>query len=202
MRGRGPSLRNFYLAIVASAIAASQAGCQTTHSKLAMPAQDHDAALAPYFQEFLQAGRDRGVTIASGTLARLRVVTFVDDIVAKKADYGQPVDQSEDLVGTCTDAEIDDSVGAGKVRWVTGKNKWNEVWIASAMRAVSADQKMALTELMFHELGHCLLGRNHDETAGHHIMSPSLGNDEAWVRMHWEASVDELFGATKLEARN
>lgn len=191
------SLNKIYLVMVLFA-ATALGGCQTPKPQIRMPSEEKDPTLSVYLKDFQQQGKSRGIAIDEENLTRLRVIMFVDDVAAKKSEYGQAVANGEDLAGTCTDAEVDDTMGTARLHWITGTHKWSEVWVAASMNGGSEDQKMSLRELMFHELGHCLLGRNHATGTEHHIMSPSLGNDPKWLRDNWPRLVDELFGRATL----
>lgn len=158
-----------------------------------MPARAYDRELAPVVDEFLATARAFGRKIDGKVLDRLRIVAYVDDLVQKRLDYGQPAADGDDVAGTCTDAEVEDVQGIMKLRWKVTERHWSEVWIAASFKPRSADDRLILRELVFHELGHCLLGLEHYAGREHRIMSPSVSDDPQGLAASWAALTKELF---------
>ncbi len=177
-------------------LAVTSAACRS-RKDAGMPERETDPELKGFVTEFLAAAKKYDHPIPSSAIDRLRVVVFVDDLADAHAAYGDAGAASSspgsEVAGTCTDAVVDDTMGAGAMKWKTGEKSWSEVWIGSDMRPDTAEQKLQLRELMFHELGHCLLGKDHVEDAPHHIMSPALSNDFPWLEQNWDRLLAELF---------
>ena len=79
-------------------------------------------------------------------------------------EFGERVAYAGDVPGKFVDKMEGDDVGVCETKTLGGKVLWKRVSILrSAWDSYSADLRK---ELVFHELGHCVLGLEHDETLG------------------------------------
>lgn len=161
-----------------------------------MPDRFVDQDLGTFIAEFKAEAAARGRVIDGKLDDKLRRVEYVDDIDGKRRDYGQTGPSPLELSGACTDARLDNVMGSGRFKVDMGEAKWSEIWISAKMiRGARVPDRRILKELMFHELGHCLLDLEHKETGPHGIMSPVMHADPAWIEANWSDLLKELFGA-------
>ena len=152
-----------------------------------------DPNLERYIESFVADAASYGIVITGDKINNLRVVKFVDSVEQQKQAYGQP-SGGESLAGACTDVVVDTRNQAGIYR--TGERKsWQEIWISNTITRSASAPSLVLKELMYHELGHCLLGLDHAAAAPHKIMSPAVSGDINFLEKNWVRLLDEFFGS-------
>lgn len=171
-------------------------GCGKKNKVSNMPDRFMDTKLQFYLEEFVIDARSHGVNIDGKREDALRVLKFVDNVDDEKKSRGQPVSAEAGTIGTCANFEEQKTINAGFKTFKTDSYDWNEVWIASELGSESA-HPLALKELIYHELGHCLLGLDHVEAKPHKIMSPEMSLNGKWLTSNWDHLMTELFDSAK-----
>lgn len=97
-------------------------------------AQNIDAALSPYLDKFLSSASDNGMTLNTSSLS----MTFSETMPPSSIPNSQ-------VLAYCQRS----SYGQSVVVWTA---YWNQTSVSNR------------EQLIFHELGHCLLGLSHDDT--------------------------------------
>lgn len=171
------------------------AACAPLNKPKLMPAEYIDAKLGGYLDDFLLDAKAHGKEVPAIVVGSLRVMRFVEDMDAQKAKYGQPTGGDEDTVGTCASLDEVSTLDAGVRKLNLKEYEWREIWISRPYVQAKAEglPDLLLKELVYHELGHCLLQRKHAASKPHKIMSPEMTRDLAWVRANWPKMLDELF---------
>lgn len=182
-------MRNFFLLISIGYVAFYSTACRQKVTE--PPAPFVDPYLESYIEAFVSDAATYGIAISGDRLSNLRIVKFVDSVEQQKQAYGQASD-GEELAGACTDVVLDNRTTAGI--YAAGRRKsWQEIWIANSITGAGPTPKLVLKELMYHELGHCLLGLDHAAPSPHKIMSPAVSGDAKFLESHWTRLVQELF---------
>lgn len=166
--------------------------CKTIRREVKAPDPYFEPALATIMTQFKRDAAGFGKPVSSWAIAKLRVVSFVSDVERKRAEYGMAADPHGDTAGACTDAKVTNKVGEGALEYRLSESSWQEIWIS---QQYSHDPHgWQLKELVYHELGHCLLGLDHKKGPDHGIMSSSIHKDPQWIAANWDRMVRELFG--------
>lgn len=171
-------------------------GCGKKSKASSMPDRYMDARLQFYLDEFVTDARNHGVTIDSDREDSLRVLKFVDNVDDEKQSRGQAVSAEAGTIGTCASFEEQKTFNAGFKSIKTDAYDWNEVWIDNDLAAVTS-HPLALKELIYHELGHCLLNLEHVQAKPHKIMSPEMSLNGKWLTSNWDHLMTELFDSAK-----
>jgi hypothetical protein len=125
-----------------------------------------DPRLHAILSDFMDQCRIHDNRLCEKRLPRLMRMRF-----GEPEDIGQSPNQALERVGVCF--EYVGLMGNKSYEVVLRNKEWSEV----ALRAIG-----------FHELGHCLLNRQHS----HGIMSPIQMDDENYIR-DWDVMMEELF---------
>jgi hypothetical protein len=169
-------------------------GCKSLNEAGVMPARNIDDRLAHYIDDFVADAGSYGRVVAEDRLGELRVFTFVDNIGAQKQHYGQAVSTADsDLVGSCATLRQQDDVGLGHAEYAVKTYDWREIWLDRSYEDQVENGTMALKELVYHELGHCLLDLIHAPSTPHEIMSPAISGNSAWLTSNWSSLAETLF---------
>lgn len=171
-------------------------GCGKKNKSSNMPSRYMDARLQFYLDEFVIDARNHGVNIDGKREDALRVLKFVDNVDEEKRSRGQSVSAEAGTIGTCASFEEQKTINTGFKTIKTDSYDWNEVWIDKNM-ASSTSHPLALKELIYHELGHCLLGLDHVQPKPHKIMSPEMSLNGKWLTSNWDSLMTELFDSAK-----
>jgi hypothetical protein len=161
------------------AVIAMLSGCGMAEvdRNLGLPSVRQDADLMAFVDEFLGDADERGVKVS---LYQLRIVEWNDDLTPFIDNLAKP--EHGFVVGVCDVMKVELTSQLNKRSTKT----WKEIHIHSSARGsyIHVQKK-----LMYHELGHCLLGKDHvdDPTS---IMYPFLNPYDVDT---WESKVDELF---------
>lgn len=168
-------------------------GCGKQKSQ--MPDRHHDTRLQFYFDEFRVDAQRFNVNIDSNSVNSLRVMKFVSDVNSEKVARGQTVSENDSgTIGTCATFEERSGFNAGFKPLKTKTNAWNEIWIDDDLTSTKA-HPLALKELVYHELGHCLFGLDHAASKPHKIMSPEMSLNGRWLTDNWDALLIEFFAS-------
>lgn len=168
-------------------------GCGKQKSQ--MPDRHHDTRLQFYFDEFRVDAQRFNVNIDSQAVDSLRVMKFVEDVDSEKLARGQTVNENDSgTIGTCATFEERSSFNAGVKPLKSKTIAWNEVWIDQGLASANA-HPLALKELVYHELGHCLFGLDHASSKPHKIMSPEMSLNGRWLTDNWDALLIEFFAS-------
>lgn len=130
------------------------------------PDKDWDPTLESILGTFLIDAEANGVPIKPEDIDQLRKMRFIDTVPGNDA-------------GLC--------------RTLTSKTgpyavTWREIQIERQV----AEDLMAFKALMYHEFGHCLLGKEHAEQEPYQLMSPGLEPSEN-IEANWTELVKGLF---------
>lgn len=166
-------------------------GCGVLPEQRKPPKAFVDHRLKPLYVAFLQDAAALGRLVDSHMLKELRVLKIENDIVAARAQYDHDIDPNNDTAGVCADLTSEESVGAENYRVTTSQRRWREVWISAAIADNRAGESQ-FKELVYHELGHCLLGLQHVPEEPHQIMSPTVNGDSGWLDSNWQALVADM----------
>ena len=126
--------------------------------------------LIPDYQAFIETANKYHVNLNS----RLRNVVLVDSLDSNNANTR--------TVGLCTVAATSD-----------GRVAYRDVQILKGM----ANDPILLRVIMFHELGHCLLGLDHTGTENKEIMDAIIDIDDAYAVENWDSLVQFEFNSVK-----
>lgn len=171
-------------------------GCGKAGDKSAMPDRQLDTRLQFYLDEFRTDAQKYNVHIDGALFDSLRVMKFVPDVDAEKIARGQELSGEEGTIGTCATFQEDKTINTGVRTLRTKSLSWSEVWIDTDL-ASEQSHPMALKELMYHELGHCLLGLDHVQPKPHAIMSPEMSLNGRWLTQNWAALLTEFFASVR-----
>ena len=171
-------------------------GCAKPKDTAKIPDRYHDARLQFYLDEFVADAHKNGVSVNVGTIDSLRVMKFVSDIDQEKISRGQPVSGDAGTIGTCASFSEQKTMNAGFKTFYSKPNGWNEIWIDDELDAKDS-HPLALKELIYHELGHCLLGLDHVQPKPHAIMSPEMSLNGKWLTSNWDSLLKEFFDSVK-----
>jgi hypothetical protein len=130
------------------------------------PDKDWDPTLESILDAFLSDAGANGVSIAPPTLDRLRKMRFIETVPGTDT-------------GLCR--RLTSEAGPYTV-------SWQEIQIERQI----ADDIMAFKALMYHEFGHCLLGKEHVGQEPYQLMSPRLTYSES-IEADWAELVKGLF---------
>jgi hypothetical protein len=182
-------MRNLLLSLTIGLLALSSTACRQKQQEL--PSPYRDPYLEGYIDAFVSDAAAHGIAINGDKIGQLRVVKFVDSVEQQKQAYGQP-SGGDELAGACTDVVVDNTLNAGIYK--SGERKtWQEIWISNSITGKAPTPALVLKELMYHELGHCLLGLDHAAQAPHQIMSPNVSGDAEYLQKNWGRLLRELF---------
>jgi len=170
--------------------------CAKPKESAKLPAKYFDARLQFYLDEFVSDARNNGVVIRDSVIESLRVMKFVSNVDQEKLARGQSVSGDSGTIGTCASFSEQKSMNAGFKTFYSKSSGWSEVWIDSELDTKKT-HPMALKELIYHELGHCLLGLDHVEAKPHSIMSPEMSLNGKWLATNWESLIKDFFGLVK-----
>lgn len=186
------TLPTFTLVLLALGLGSA---CKQLEPASKMPPQQIDGQLGTVLDQFLADAASNGQSVDGATLDNLRVLKFVDDIGAQKQSYGSLVaSDDDDAVGDCARINSTSATNLGVAKIAGAKQSWQEVWIQSGYGSGdTAGAVQLLQELVYHELGHCLLGLGHAPAQPAQIMSPWTDNDPAWISANWSGLVGGLF---------
>lgn len=186
-------MRNLALLMLCGLAVLSSVACRPKQQKL--PLAFVDPYLETYIDAFVRDAATHGVIIPEQRLADLRIVKFVESVEREKQAYGQP-SSGERLAGACTDVVIDNRNELQQIKG--GKKKfWQEIWVSNNITSGTSTSPWVLKELMYHELGHCLLGRDHAALSPHRIMSPNVSGDADFLAKNWDQLLADLFESQK-----
>ena len=171
-------------------------GCGQINSSSKLPDRYLDAKLQIYLHEFLIDAKTLGVAIDQRLSNALRVMKFVTNVDDEKVSRGQEVSGEPGTIGTCANFDEQKSVNAGFRTLNSKQSAWSEVWIDDDLFSKATDS-LALKEIVYHELGHCLLNLEHAQQNPHTIMSPQMSLDGKWLSSHWQDLVKGLFNPSK-----
>lgn len=184
-------MRNLLFLLTIGLIALTSTACRQKQQEL--PSPFRDPYLEGYIDAFVADAAAHGIGINGDKVAQLRIVKFVDSVEQQKRSYGQ-ASGGEELAGACTDVVVDNTMNAGLYK--SGERKtWQEIWISNSITGDAPTPALVLKELMYHELGHCLLGLDHAAQAPHRIMSPNVSGDEQYLKKNWGRLLGELFAS-------
>jgi hypothetical protein len=171
-------------------------GCAKPKETDKIPDKYHDARLQFYLDEFVADAQKNGVTVSADMIDSLRVMKFVSDVDQEKLARGQTVSGDSGTIGTCASFSEQKSMDAGFKTFYSKANSWSEVWIDDELDSKDS-HPMALKELIYHELGHCLLAFEHVEPKPHSIMSPEMSLNGKWLTKNWDNLITDFFGLAK-----
>lgn len=182
--------------LLLSLLLLNSVGCAKPKETAKIPDKYHDARLQFYLDEFVADAQKNGVTVSAGIVESLRVMKFVSDVDQEKLARGQAVSGDSGTIGTCASFSEQKSMNAGFKTFYTKANGWSEVWIDDELDAKNS-HPMALKELIYHELGHCLLGLDHVQPKPHSIMSPEMSLNGKWLTSNWDSLIEDFFELAK-----
>lgn len=134
--------------------------------RVSVPKKDIDPLFLPAIERFQEQATSRGVALPH--MDKLRVVKF-----------GTPTKEGvQNVVGLCTTYTYD------------GELIHSKIVIDEMFRELMYTQPKRYEALMFHELGHCVLERDHEEEL-YVIMYPSLAW-EGYYTKHWSWLLDQF----------
>lgn len=171
-------------------------GCGKNSKPANMPDRFMDTRLQFYLDEFVIDARSHGINIDGDRADSLRVMKFVDSVDDEKKSRGQAVSAEAGTIGTCASFEEQKTINAGFKTIKTDSYDWSEVWIDNDLAAESS-HPLALKELIYHELGHCLLNLDHVQPKPHSIMSPEMSLNGKWLTSNWDHLMKEFFESAK-----
>ncbi len=171
-------------------------GCAKPKETSKLPEKHHDARLQFYLDEFVADAEKNGVAVNANTIESLRVMKFVADVDQEKLARGQAVSGDSGTIGTCASFSEQKSMNAGFKTFYSKESGWSEVWIDNDLDTKDT-HPMALKELIYHELGHCLLGLDHVQPKPHAIMSPEMSLNGKWLTANWDSLMKDFFALVK-----
>lgn len=136
-----------------------------------------DPEFAPYVEEFVELTNNKLITQKIKYID-MEFVDMKDEMVDGKVEAAP--------AAVCHSTVYSSTEKIGK-KITFNKNYWN---------TYSERQK---TALVFHELGHCILGKLHNDTfiprsgCPKSLMFPAIIGNKC-LQMHWKYYTDELFG--------
>ena len=130
-------------------------GCKSWTASRQEPAVDIDPSLAVIRDQFLADSQGAQMPIPGFAVADVRVMKYVDDIAAEKAQFGEPPTDDGDTVGTCARIDEDRTLGMGNDDITLARYGWQEIWILKSYADDPSTTAAQLQELVYHELGHC-----------------------------------------------
>lgn len=116
---------------------------------------------------------------------------YVDEFVQDAKDHNTVVN-FDSFQGFYFDSDLQDNVMA-----VCHVSITNRTWISISPFWWNAIDDGAKRALIYHELGHCILGRDHEEEPGH-IMSAELSTVARHWDIGWDLAIDRLFTSRQL----
>jgi len=175
-------------------------GCGPTNSRLnatiKVPTRTIEVNLQKEIELFVEDARIHGVSVSSQALDDLRVVKTVIDVPQEiaKVNYTGPSSEDDDstAIGVCLTGWKTERVPLPRGKLVVARRTWKEVWLNDDVLN-DKTQPMVRHELIYHELGHCLLGLDHAGDFPHSIMSPHLAMDEEMLASDWNHLVNSFF---------
>lgn len=184
-------MRNCMLLLIIGFAIVFSIACRPKQQKA--PLAFVDPYLETYIDNFVRDAASRGVIISDRRVSDLRVVKFVESVEKQKQAYGQ-ASSGDPLAGACTDVVVDNRTQMPLFK--IGKRQfWQEIWVSNTITGSAPTSPWVLKELMYHELGHCLLDLEHAAPVPHRIMSPSVSGDANFLANNWEQLLDDLFGS-------
>lgn len=129
-----------------------------------MPEFYVDDKFQPYLDEFLMYAKDYGTDVSD-----IKYLTRISEV-----DY-----LGDGVLGKCID-------------WFhpkTGETVYREILIKKIDSRPIACLKMTV----FHELGHCVLNKEHDPMGSNTIMEPYLSCDPVGINDNWDVLVEGFF---------
>jgi hypothetical protein len=171
-------------------------GCAKPKEASKLPDKYHDARLQFYLDEFVADALINGVVLKDSSLEALRVMKFVADVDQEKLARGQSVSGDSGTIGTCASFSEQKSMNAGFKTFYSKASGWSEIWIDDEL-SVTDTHPLALKELIYHELGHCILGLDHVEPKPHAIMSPEMSLNGKWLTSNWDSLLKDFFSLVK-----
>lgn len=122
------------------------------------------------------------------------VQTFVNNFYAEAKEHGLKVQQSDLIVRFETGNNLDRKGALGNC-----EQGDNITPVVEVRRILFSFDSLAIERVIYHELGHCLLGREHNDALNSEGKAISLMNtrlgaiDASFYRTHRQEFISELF---------